>query len=628
MQDAGGPEAAIGVLADVVLLNRAIYGGSDELADRYLHDYDPAVDPSDAGIRTLLNAYDRYDLYLGRFGLRTLSSGDLGFAPSAVAAMDDLLPGDGNGLDRNHSYRGDLWRNHVQDVAGAVDAPFTDAAAVALAAVRDTGAGRTLHLVFRGTDADLGRDGEAGTGPGQVRYYEQLKPLIDQALAFAADPANGITQVVVSGHSLGGAMVDLFTLYDSAAFRALDGVGLQMIALASAGVDPAVLALRPDFDRALLQVGGDGAPRLVTPDGYTQVDHAGDIVRNPWRYDPAEHAAADPDSQQVAFTTAATSTLREHLHFEGGRIEIGAPTVDQYALSAGFETNFLAQHYASLYELNATAVAEALQAAGAAVADFDRVIALSGSNRAILEVSGTNNANGWGLAVDDSADYGAVGDDLLVVGLAGGDAIVTGTGDDLLDGGGGADSLKGGTGADTLLGGAGDDLLLGGPKREPAPETAASEGKLALVVGSDARAVAIEVDAAVAVATPASAAGSTGDDDRLSGGTGDDTLAGGCGADTLDGGAGDDRLLGGEAADLFVIDDGGGVDRLFDLGTDDRIAIRAGVNGTGIADANAVLARAIDTADGDVEIDLGAGNVLVIANFSTDRISDGLFVFY
>ena len=67
-------DAAIRVLADVALLNRAVYGGVDELADRFLYSYVPAVDPSDAGIRRDLNAYDRYDTYLEPMGLRTLSS--------------------------------------------------------------------------------------------------------------------------------------------------------------------------------------------------------------------------------------------------------------------------------------------------------------------------------------------------------------------------------------------------------------------------------------------------------------------------------------------------------------------------------------------------------------------------
>ncbi|MEQ8393835.1 hypothetical protein [Thalassobaculum sp.] len=641
---------AIRVLADVVLLNRAVYGGANELADRFLYAYAPAVDPSDAGIRRDLNAYDRYDAYLEPVGLRTLSSAELGFRPADVSASDDLLPGDGNGLDRNYSYAGDLWRNHIQHVDGTVEVPFPDAAAVALTALRETEAGKTLHLVFRGTDADLGKDGEAGTGPGQVRYYEQLKPLIDQVLDYVSNPANGITEVVVSGHSLGGAMVDLFALYDSKAFAALQGVDLQMIALASAGIDPATLALRPGFDPSLVRIDADGVIRLVAPDGYTQVDHAGDIVRNPDRYDPGEHAAKDPDAGQVSFTTAATSSLREHLHFMEGRIEIEAPSVDQYALSAGFETNFLAQHYASFYELNATAVADALETAGVRFVGFERVIALNGTNAAIADVSGSNNVNGWNLPVDDAADYSHETGALLVVAHDGDDTVVAGLGDDLIAGGDGNDALDGGRGRDTLLGGSGNDLLVGG-SGNGGGITPSGDSAIAVGVGLDAdrpgTGLTVGIGADVSTGT-GSGVGSAGDDDvlygnqgadTLSGGAGDDVLFGGQGNDRLDGGAGndillggvgDDRLVGGEGIDLFVIDSGGGLDTVADLKLQDgdRIALRIDINGTGIASFDDLMDRATDTDDGDVAIDLGLAGLLRIANVSTAQLSGDYFLFY
>jgi dienelactone hydrolase len=117
------------------------------------------------------------------------------------------------GLDRNWFYAGDLYRNHVSVQADGTELIYPEAAAVALAATTENTTGQTLHLVFRGTDADLGKDGEAGTPQGQSRYFGQLIPLIEAALAYASDPANGVTEVVVSGHSLGGSMADLFALY-------------------------------------------------------------------------------------------------------------------------------------------------------------------------------------------------------------------------------------------------------------------------------------------------------------------------------------------------------------------------------------------------------------------------------
>ncbi len=45
-----------------------------ELPDAFLNDYDPASDPSNAGIRAALNVYDRYDLYLDQFNYSVLAS--------------------------------------------------------------------------------------------------------------------------------------------------------------------------------------------------------------------------------------------------------------------------------------------------------------------------------------------------------------------------------------------------------------------------------------------------------------------------------------------------------------------------------------------------------------------------
>jgi Ca2+-binding RTX toxin-like protein len=400
----------------------------------------------------------------------------------------------------------------------------------------------------------------------------------------------------------------------------------------------------------MVQIGPDGVIRLVAPDGYTQVDHAGDIVRNPDRYDPEEHAAKDPDAGQVSFTTAATSALREHLHFTESRIEIEAPTIDQYALSSEFETNFLAQHYASFYELNVTAVADALQAGGVPFAGFDRVIALTGRNDAIAEVSGTNNANGWRLPADDFADYSDTADSLLVVALDGADTVVAGSGDDLVAGGGGDDVIDGGAGSDTLLGGTGDDLIIGGA---PAEGGSVEDGNASVAVdlGVDVRVIGVRLSSGVETEVSTGRSidiGGTGNGDllygnqgadTLSGGNGDDVLFGGQGNDRLDGGAGDDILLGGvgddyliggNGADVFVIDSGGGSDTVADLNLQhgDRIALRIDINGTGIASFDDLMDRATDTDDGDVAIDLGLAGLLRIANFSTAQLSGDYFLFY
>lgn len=71
---------------------------------------------------------------------------------------------------------------------------------------------QNLHLVFRGTDKKA-RDFSEFVGKAYLdmsAYYEAFKPLEEKILEFAKNPANNIKTVHVSGHSLGGAMVQEF----------------------------------------------------------------------------------------------------------------------------------------------------------------------------------------------------------------------------------------------------------------------------------------------------------------------------------------------------------------------------------------------------------------------------------
>lgn len=452
--------ASVAHLSAAAFLNRAVYGGRNALPDAFLSDYDPARDPAPAGDRAALNVYEAYDTYLAGFGFTALDAIELGFDPAETGASDLT-----DGLDRSFTYSGGLFRNTFQRFEDGTEAPFTDAGAVALAVTAPGQDGDILHLVFRGTDADLGSDGEAGTAAGQARYYRQLQPLIDQAYEFAADPANGIAEVVVSGQSLGGQQSDLFALYDGARFDALGGVALSVVSLASAGIEPGVFALMPDYDSSLVRVGTSGI-ELVTPDYLLQYAHAEDIVYFLERYDAARHAETDPE--QAPITAFATGLLRDHLHFEGNLIEVEAPQVPQYALSPFFETNFLAQHYPSFYGLTGQALAAAVETAasvapGFDLGRFDAFVALYGRDPDLTATSGGNNVNAFDLDANDRVDFAGRGaQDLFVLALSGDDRVATGSGDNLIDGGAGADWLRGRAGDDILLGGEGRDCLAGG----------------------------------------------------------------------------------------------------------------------------------------------------------------------
>lgn len=448
---------AVSLLDEVTLLNRAIYGGDDSLQQKFLNDYDPARDPDKVDSRASLRLYDRYDSYLEQFGFTTLTSADLGFAADDISASETEA-----GLDHNFTYVGGLFRNNYVS-NGQVETPFTEAGAVALTTLKPNDTGNTLYLTFRGTDSDGPlADGEAGTSAGLKRYYGQLRELIDQVYSYVSDPDNDITEVVVSGHSLGGAIADIFAVYDGKRFAEIDGVKLSVIALASSGIDPGLFAAMPGYDEDMVTIGKKGAISLDTPDWYFQYDQAEDIVRNPGEYDSQRHRSEDP--WQSVITGIAVSTLRDHVHFEDNRLAFETPLLDQYAVSKNLNTNFLVNHYADFYELIGTEFSKAWPLAGDG--EFERFVALFGKNDAIKATPGDNDVNGWGVSADNKISYAGSHLDYFVLGFSGRDRIRAGFGDDFISGGAGCDNIRGRAGDDILIGDigrkVGNDRLLGG----------------------------------------------------------------------------------------------------------------------------------------------------------------------
>lgn len=86
---------------------------------------------------------------------------------------------------------------------------------------------QNLHLVFRGTDNKV-RDFMEFVGKAYLdmsAYYDAFKPLEKKILEFAKNPDNKIKTVHVSGHSLGGAMVQEFFNSPDVQESGLDLVG-------------------------------------------------------------------------------------------------------------------------------------------------------------------------------------------------------------------------------------------------------------------------------------------------------------------------------------------------------------------------------------------------------------------
>lgn len=570
-------------LIDAGLLNSHIFGGGDSLQDEFRstgNDVDPGATP----LRLALNVYDRYDQFYAQFGFTVLRGADLGFDPA------DQAPGATDQSDRNYFYEGGLYRNNFQQFEDGSTAAFDSAAAIALVVEKTTeDGGKEVHLVLRGTDADSGVDGEAATGPGQARYYRQLTPLIDQVFEYVSNPANGVTDFVVSGQSLGGTMSDLFAIYDGARFDNIEGVDFEIVALASAGVNPATLVIKPDFDPAVAQVNEDGSLTLTTPDFLRQYTHNEDIVYHPERYNFALHNANDP--ARAPTTNFILSFLVQNQHFDGNLTELDPFFLDQYVLSGPLDTTFLPQHYYNYYEITTAAFGE--------IQDFvnpegyGASLLLDGRNPTLVGVSDPNNVNSFTASEAETNDtflairQGFGADSVLVLGLSGNDVIRGTNHDDLLSGGDGLDRLIGGAGADVLAGGNGNDLLLGDAGTDT---LLGGAGRDRLSGGADA--------------------------DDLQGGADNDRLEGGSGDDTLSGGLGNDILIGGSGGDVFVFD--AGRDQIRDFsGLGDLIDVSALVDSLTLSG----LLESTDTLGGRARLDFGQGNVLTVFGLGNTELT-------
>lgn len=96
----------------------------------------------------------------------------------------------------------------------------------------------------------------------------------------------------------------------------------------------------------------------------------------------------------------------------------------------------------------------------------------------------------------------------------------------------------------------------------------------------------------------------------------DNIITGGSGRQTLDGRGGDDVLKGGGGADVFAVTLGNGSDLILDFAADDVLRL----TGYEINSFDALLERSSES-DGDVWIELGGGEFLVLADTSVDRLS-------
>ncbi|MBM3605846.1 MAG: hypothetical protein FJX25_14210 [Alphaproteobacteria bacterium] len=208
---------------------------------------------------------------------------------------------------------------------------------------------------------------------------------------------------------------------------------------------------------------------------------------------------------------------------------------------------------------------------------------------AILTGSGNDVINAGGSTTSASFSTGAGNDTIL--GGSGAETISAGAGNDSIDGGGGADlidagdgndiiTLSGTFGNDTITGGAGSDTLTGAGLTGNSTVsfsngngTFASNGSTATFSTIDAILTGSGNDVINAGGSTTSASFSTGaGNDTILGGSGAETISAGAGNDSIDGGGGADLIDAGDGNDIITLSGGFGADTIIGGAGDDTLS--------------------------------------------------------
>lgn len=270
----------------------------------------------------------------------------------------------------------------------------------------------TLALAFRGTDE------VPGDLPDHLHFtdhYAQFEPLIAAIDSYADDPAHGIDRVLVTGHSLGSAMVT--TAMIEAGW--VDDPRYLGVAIASHGTDASVAATAPDDVTNLVNfVHTQDFLVLAREDGLPGATLAA-AATLPGFGDPAEFEPKARVGTDVWIDTGNAARLLDD------------------AASGSFEDPVTAEHRIGRYEADIVALAEHDAIAPATL--------LSDTAPRYFAV-GTDGDDDFG---QDQFSFDPRVNAELFPTRDQDQQIVTGAGDDRIGGSGGDDLIDGGAGIDT-----------------------------------------------------------------------------------------------------------------------------------------------------------------------------------
>jgi hypothetical protein len=334
-----------------------------------------------------------------------LSTGPSGWIVNGSAEWASTF---GARLGGTYQSAGDVQTSPGTDANGF----YENNSATAIAAVKDG----VLVVSFRGGgDSPTDRE-EAFTDP--LAYYDRLRPFIDDVLQLVQDPRNAITEVIITGHSLGGEMAQLFASSYTAG-------GMPHAA------DVSALGLPPS-NVSIITFGSPGLPNIPGTNF---------AVSEVWQPRIVNFLNTE-DNAVDAFPRAGQDYLIDLNTVPATAV---TPLPDVRPFSATPLPLDPADHQPVNYEAAIDAIASS--------PGFFWVDA----NDITLFGIGDDHDNGSVSAPGGSPDQAR-----FVLGLAGNDVLSGASGNDVLDGGAGADTLNGLEGDDRLYGGGGGDSIAGG----------------------------------------------------------------------------------------------------------------------------------------------------------------------
>lgn len=390
--------------------------------------------------------------------------------------------------------------------------------------------GSSLTVSFRGTDDPAADALDILSLLVGNSYINEFSGFLNGVVGDIS--ARGITEIFVTGHSLGGAAANILRDVSGSQFGGAFS-GATYVTFAS--------------------------PKIASNQNILNIGH-----ENDWVFKAAQAILSLPEFPS---TTDHIVWYNELLALNND-LGLGTRSVTEFAVNADSSPHKIDNYIDTIARVSGSEFySQTTRDMTILVDEVDLLVTPLGSS--------SSNATGpaliLGEARADAHRGGSFGD--FIEGLGG---------NDFLEGLGGNDNISGGTGNDEMVGGAGNDTMNGGAGQDAAFFTTSGSALTANLTQGGANAVSglgrdtlLDVEDIAGTNFNDSITGDNeanllvglGGNDMLFGNGGDDTLMGGSGTNVMDGGSGNDALdaegssastlTGGSGADAFLFNTSG-----------------------------------------------------------------------